>query len=191
MDDDALPICSPPLSRTARLASILAVRERGFDVVSKGRPIRRSRPPTTPRRRSSSAPCARPRPICRSSPRRRSPRGASPSRRRHSGWWTRSTARANSPRGSDDFSVNIGLGTRGPRGAGGGRHPGVRGTVRRDRRPRRLEARSASREAPIRARTPPPEGLTVFASRHYGNEPRLQAFLEGRRVPRSSISARG
>ena len=42
--------------------------------------------------------------------------------------------------------------------------------------------RTVSGEIPIEARRPPAEGLTVFASRHYGNEPRLQAFLEKRRV---------
>jgi 3'(2'), 5'-bisphosphate nucleotidase len=35
---------------------------------------------------------------------------------------------------------------------------------------------------PISVRTPPPEGLTVFASRHYANDPRLAAFLAERPV---------
>jgi 3'(2'), 5'-bisphosphate nucleotidase len=34
----------------------------------------------------------------------------------------------------------------------------------------------------IAARTPPPEGLTVVASRHHGDEARLSAFLAGRTV---------
>ena len=35
---------------------------------------------------------------------------------------------------------------------------------------------------PIAARLPPPEGLTVVASRHHGDEETLQAFLSGRTV---------
>jgi 3'(2'), 5'-bisphosphate nucleotidase len=34
----------------------------------------------------------------------------------------------------------------------------------------------------IAARVPPPEGLTVLASRHYASDPRLAAFLAGRPV---------
>ncbi|GGG21699.1 3'(2'),5'-bisphosphate nucleotidase CysQ [Caldovatus sediminis] len=37
---------------------------------------------------------------------------------------------------------------------------------------------------PIAVRSPPPEGLTVMASRHYADDPRLPAFLAGRRVAR-------
>ncbi len=33
--------------------------------------------------------------------------------------------------------------------------------------------RDGAGERPIRARTPPPEGLTVLASRHYANDARL------------------
>jgi 3'(2'), 5'-bisphosphate nucleotidase len=37
-------------------------------------------------------------------------------------------------------------------------------------------------ETPVRARVPPPEGLTVLASRHHGDTARLDAFLAGRPV---------
>jgi 3'(2'), 5'-bisphosphate nucleotidase len=37
-------------------------------------------------------------------------------------------------------------------------------------------------QTPVRARTVPPEGLTVLASRHHGDATRLDAFLAGRAV---------
>lgn len=37
-------------------------------------------------------------------------------------------------------------------------------------------------EAPIHARTPPEAGLTVMASRHYSDDPRITAFLHGRKI---------
>jgi len=37
---------------------------------------------------------------------------------------------------------------------------------------------------PIRVRTPPPEGLTVYASRHYASDPALARFLEGHKIAR-------
>ena len=42
--------------------------------------------------------------------------------------------------------------------------------------------RTASGEAPISARAPPPQGLTVLASRYHGNHARLEAFLQGRKI---------
>jgi 3'(2'), 5'-bisphosphate nucleotidase len=36
--------------------------------------------------------------------------------------------------------------------------------------------------SPIAARQPPPEGVTVVASRHHGDQTRLDAFLAGRPV---------
>jgi 3'(2'), 5'-bisphosphate nucleotidase len=39
-----------------------------------------------------------------------------------------------------------------------------------------------ARRIPITARLPPPEGLTVVASRHHGDQARLDAFLAGRTV---------
>lgn len=42
--------------------------------------------------------------------------------------------------------------------------------------------RTVSGERMIRARLPPAAGLSVLASRHYATDPRLDAFLQGRRV---------
>ncbi len=42
--------------------------------------------------------------------------------------------------------------------------------------------RGANGQQPIRARTPPPEGLTVMASRFHASGPELTDFLAGRRV---------
>jgi len=42
--------------------------------------------------------------------------------------------------------------------------------------------RTGAGERPIRARTPPPEGIHVLASRHYAQDPHLGAFLQGRTV---------
>ena len=42
--------------------------------------------------------------------------------------------------------------------------------------------RNGAGERPIRARMPPPEGVHVLASRAYANDPRLQGFLQGRKV---------
>ena len=41
---------------------------------------------------------------------------------------------------------------------------------------------AASGRQPIHARRPPPEGLTVLASRHYANDERLNAFLADRTI---------
>jgi 3'(2'), 5'-bisphosphate nucleotidase len=43
---------------------------------------------------------------------------------------------------------------------------------------------AAGARRPIRVRPPPPEGLTVMASRHHADDPRLPRFLAGRRVAR-------
>ncbi len=42
--------------------------------------------------------------------------------------------------------------------------------------------RTDAGERPIQARMPPPEGLTVLASRYHGNQTRLDSFLQGRKV---------
>ena len=42
--------------------------------------------------------------------------------------------------------------------------------------------RDAAGKRPIRARAIPAEGATVLASRHYSDDPRLDRFLEGRKV---------
>jgi len=46
--------------------------------------------------------------------------------------------------------------------------------------------RHGGTETPIAARTPPPEGLTVLASRFHGDTARLDAFLAGRKVARTT-----
>lgn len=58
-------------------------------------------------------------------------------------------------------------------GAAGGASGGASG---------RAWKRTAAGEWAIRARTPPPGGVAVLASRHYAQDPRLDAFLRGRRV---------
>ena len=47
---------------------------------------------------------------------------------------------------------------------------------------RRAWKRNGAGERPIRARLPPVEGIHVLASRHYATDPRLDVFLEGRTV---------
>ncbi len=42
--------------------------------------------------------------------------------------------------------------------------------------------RTSEGEQPVAVRAPPPEGLDVLASRHYADDPRLDAFLAGQRV---------
>ncbi len=42
--------------------------------------------------------------------------------------------------------------------------------------------RNGAGERPIRARTPPADGVHVLASRHYAADPRLDRFLQGRSV---------
>ena len=44
--------------------------------------------------------------------------------------------------------------------------------------------RDAGGTRPIRARTPPAEGVTVMGSHHYADDPRMGRFLEGRHVAR-------
>lgn len=44
--------------------------------------------------------------------------------------------------------------------------------------------RDAAGQRPVRARAVPAEGATVLASRHHADDPRLDRFLEGRRVAR-------
>lgn len=106
----------------------------------------------------------------------------------------------------DEFTVNIGLvrdgravlgavgvpahgevfgGIVAPYGAAGGAAAGTAGGAPEGasgRAPGRAWKRTAAGEWAIRARTPPPGGLAVLASRHYAQDPRLDAFLRGRRV---------
>jgi len=81
----------------------------------------------------------------------------------------------------DDFTVNIGLVRDGAPVLGAMALPAYhqiytaivgQGAFRRD----------PSGMAPIHVRTPPAEGLTVLASRHYADDPQLAAWLAGRKV---------
>ncbi len=83
--------------------------------------------------------------------------------------------------GRDEFTVNIGLVRHGVPVLGvvgvpalGELFGGIVG--------RGAWKRTGQGEQPITARTPPAEGLTVLASRHYANDARLSAFLAERRV---------
>jgi 3'(2'), 5'-bisphosphate nucleotidase len=87
--------------------------------------------------------------------------------------------------GSDDFAVNIGLVRQGRavlgvvgRPATGEIFGGIVGSGAW------CQASSGTR-TPISARLPPPEGLTVVASRHHGDRARLDAYLAGRAVART------
>jgi len=85
--------------------------------------------------------------------------------------------------GGDDFAVNIGL-------VRGGRPVlGVVGVPATGEIFGGIVGLGAWRQrngqrSPIAARCPPPEGLTVVASRHHGDQARLDAFLGGRAVAR-------
>ncbi|MGD0104957.1 MAG: 3'(2'),5'-bisphosphate nucleotidase CysQ, partial [Rhodopila sp.] len=83
--------------------------------------------------------------------------------------------------GGDDFAVNIGLVRDGRPVLGvvgvpatGAVYSGVVGVG--------AWRRKDGQTTPIAARIPPPEGLTVVASRHHGDPVRLDAFLAGRTV---------
>jgi 3'(2'), 5'-bisphosphate nucleotidase len=84
--------------------------------------------------------------------------------------------------GRDEFAVNVGLIRDGRAYLGAVALPatgeiylGIVGTGawRQD---------SAGNRRPIHARTPPEAGLDVMASRHYADDPRLAAFLNGRKI---------
>jgi 3'(2'), 5'-bisphosphate nucleotidase len=85
--------------------------------------------------------------------------------------------------GGDDFAVNIGLVRNGNPVLGvvgvpaaGEIFSGIVGVG--------AWRRKDGQTTPIAARVPPPEGLTVVASRHHGDHARLDAFLAGRVVAR-------
>jgi 3'(2'), 5'-bisphosphate nucleotidase len=85
--------------------------------------------------------------------------------------------------GGDDFAVNIGLVRNGNPVLGvvgvpaaGEIFSGIVGIG--------AWRRKDGQTTPIAARVPPPEGLTVVASRHHGDQARLDAFLAGRAVAR-------
>jgi len=83
----------------------------------------------------------------------------------------------------DEFTVNIGLIRDGKPVLGvvgvpamGEMFGGLLGEKRR------AWKRNGAGERPIRVRTPPPEGIHVLASRAYASDPRLEKFLQGRKV---------
>ena len=84
--------------------------------------------------------------------------------------------------GHDSFAVNVGLVVEGRAHLGAVAIPAtmeIFGGIA----PRGFAwKRDASGQRPIRARAIPEAGATVLASRHYSDDPRLDRFLEGRRV---------
>jgi 3'(2'), 5'-bisphosphate nucleotidase len=83
--------------------------------------------------------------------------------------------------GNDEFAVNIGL-VRGDRPC-----LGVVGVPAMGELFGGIVGRGAWKwtkhgQVPISTRSPPPEGLTVLASRYHGNHTRLEAFLAGRNI---------
>ncbi|OJW28298.1 MAG: 3'(2'),5'-bisphosphate nucleotidase [Rhodospirillales bacterium 69-11] len=85
--------------------------------------------------------------------------------------------------GNDEFAVNIGLVRHGEPVLGvvgipaaGELFGGIVG--------RGAWKRTDDGEVPVAARVPPPEGLTVLASRHHGDSTQLKEFLGERRVAR-------
>ena len=83
--------------------------------------------------------------------------------------------------GHDEFTVNIGL-VRGGAPVLGVVGVPVTGELFGGIVRRGAWKRTRRGEQSIAARVPPPEGLAVLASRHYADDPRLDAFLAGQRV---------
>jgi 3'(2'), 5'-bisphosphate nucleotidase len=181
MDDDGLIALAAALALEAG-AAILAVRERGFDVVRK-----EDRSPVTEADHAAEA-------IIVTGLRRAAPgipviaeeevaggRMTAPAPE----YWlvdpldgTREFAA-----GNDEFAVNIGLVRNGKPALGvvgipaaGELFGGIVG--------RRAWKRIGSHEVSVSARLPPAEGLTVLASRYHGNSTRLDDFLRDKRVAR-------
>lgn len=84
--------------------------------------------------------------------------------------------------GRHEFAVNVGLVRNGSPVLGavslpasGKVYAGIVGTGA-------WQQNRAGHEQPICARTPPPAGLDVMASRHYADDPKLAAYLKGRPV---------
>jgi 3'(2'), 5'-bisphosphate nucleotidase len=84
--------------------------------------------------------------------------------------------------GRDEFAVNVGLVRNGRPHLGAVALPATgelflgivgAGAWRED---------SAGHRTPISARTPPSSGLDVMASRHYADDPRMAAYLNGRKI---------
>jgi len=83
--------------------------------------------------------------------------------------------------GRDEFAVNIGLIRNGAPVLGAVASPAL-GEVHFGMAGLGAFKRSAAGTTPIRARAAPPEGLTVFASRHYADDPALAAALARHKV---------
>lgn len=83
--------------------------------------------------------------------------------------------------GGNDFAVNIGLVRHGKPVLGVVGVPAT-GTVYGGIVGVGAWRREGETTAPITVRKPPAEGLTVVASRHHGDQARLDAFLQGRTV---------
>lgn len=81
----------------------------------------------------------------------------------------------------DDYTVNIGL-VRGTRAVLGAVALPAYGEIFGGIVGRGAWKRNSAGERTIRARAAPAEGCVVLASRHYASDPRLAAFLAGRRV---------
>ncbi len=179
MDDDALILLASSLALEAG-AAILAVRERGFDVVRK-----EDRSPVTEADHAAEA-------IIVAGLRKATPGIPVIAEEEVAGgriteptpeYWlvdpldgTREFAA-----GNDEFAVNIGLVRDGRPALGvvaipaaGELFSGIVG--------RGAWKRVGSRESTVSARIPPDEGLTVLASRYHGSSTRLDDFLRGRRV---------
>ena len=83
--------------------------------------------------------------------------------------------------GRDEFTVNIGL-VRGGRPVLGVVGVPVSGELFGGIVGQGAWKRTGAGQQPIAARAVPPEGLAVLASRHYADDPRLDAFLAGKPV---------
>jgi len=81
----------------------------------------------------------------------------------------------------DEFTVNVGL-VRGGRAVLGAVAVPAFGEVFGGIVGQGAWKRGGGEERVIRTRPPPAEGLAVLASRHHGSDARLAAFLDGRRV---------
>ncbi|MBO1360039.1 3'(2'),5'-bisphosphate nucleotidase CysQ [Acetobacter sacchari] len=80
--------------------------------------------------------------------------------------------------GRDDFTVNIGL-VRGDRAVLGAMALPAYGQFYEGGVGLGARRHDGAGVHDIHVRTPPAEGLAVLASRHYGDDPRLKAFLDG------------
>lgn len=85
--------------------------------------------------------------------------------------------------GRDEFAVNVGLVVDGRAVLGAVAAP-AQGAVYGGIVGQGAWRRDANGTRPVSARMPPPEGMTVFASRHHANAPELKALLARYKVDR-------